>query len=47
MKIWRKTSLGIRIYLILIVLVFITMAGGMVTVWYTYRMDALLTAVTE
>jgi signal transduction histidine kinase len=30
-----------------IALVFITMAGGIVTVWYTYRMEDLLTSVTE
>ena len=47
MKIWQKMSLGTRIYVILIALVFITMAGGIVTVWYTYRMENLLTSVTE
>ena len=47
MKIWQKINLGTRIYVILIALVFITMAGGMVTVWYTYRMEHLLTSVTE
>ena len=47
MKIWQKMSLRIRIYLILIALVFITMAGGIVTVWYTYRMEHLLTSITE
>jgi signal transduction histidine kinase len=40
-------SLRTRIYIILIALVFITMAGGIVTVWYTYRMEDLLTSVTE
>jgi len=40
-------SLRIRIYVILNCLVLITMAGGIVTVWYTYRMEHLLTAVTE
>ena len=47
MKIWRKISLRVRIYLILVTLVMITMAGGMVTVWYTYQMEHLLTAVTD
>ena len=37
----------VRIYVILIALVMITMAGGNVTVWYTYQMEHLLTAVTE
>ena len=47
MKRWQKISLRTRIYVILIALVLITMAGGMVTVWYTYQMEHLLTAVTE
>ena len=47
MKIWRKISLRVRIYVILLALVLITMAGGIVTVWYTYQMEHLLTAVTE
>jgi signal transduction histidine kinase len=33
--------------MILASLVFITMAGGLVTVWYTYQMDHLLASVTE
>jgi signal transduction histidine kinase len=47
LKIWQKMSLRTRSYLILIILVFITLAGGIVTVWYTYRMEHLLTSVTE
>ena len=47
MEIWRKISLRVRIYVILLALVMITMAGGIVTVWYTYQMEHLLTAVTE
>ena len=47
MKIWGKISLRTRMYVILIALVLISMAGGMVTVWYTYQMEHLLTAVTE
>jgi len=47
LKIYQKMSLRIRIYIILIALVFITMAGGIVTVWYTYRMEHLLTSITE
>jgi signal transduction histidine kinase len=44
---WQKMSLRTRIYVILNSLVLITMAGGIVTVWYTYRMEYLLAAVTE
>ena len=47
MKMWWKMRLRTRIYIILAVLVLITMAGGIVTVWYTYRMENLLTTVTE
>ncbi len=47
MKIWQKMGLRTRVYVILVALVFITMAGGLVTVWYTYRMEDLLTSVTE
>jgi signal transduction histidine kinase len=47
LKIWLKISLRVRIYVILLALVMITMAGGIVTVWYTYQMEHLLTAVTE
>ncbi len=42
---WKKISLRLRIYLILIALVFITLAGGVVMIWYTYQMQGLLTQV--
>ncbi|MGB9439101.1 MAG: histidine kinase, partial [Desulfobacterales bacterium] len=44
---WHKISLRVRIYVLLVSLVMITMAGGVVTVWYTYQMEQLLTSVTE
>ena len=44
---WRKISLRARIYIILIALASITIAGGLVMVWYTYRLQVLLTLVTE
>jgi signal transduction histidine kinase len=44
---WRRLTLRIRIYLILSTLVIITMAGGLVMVWYTYRMDDLLTQIVD
>ena len=43
----QKISLRARIYIILIALAFITITGGLVMVWYTYRMENLLTLVTE
>ena len=47
MKISQRISLRVRVYLILACLVFITMAGGLVTVWYMNQMDHLLASVTE
>jgi signal transduction histidine kinase len=44
---WHRISLRARIYLILAALVFITLAGGFVTVWYSFKMERLLTIVTE
>ncbi|UCD78078.1 MAG: MCP four helix bundle domain-containing protein [Desulfobacterales bacterium] len=44
---WQRISLRARIYLILAALVFITLAGGFVTVWYSYKMERLLTTITE
>lgn len=44
---WNKISLRARIYLLLIILVCITAGGGMVTVWYTYRMEGLLYGILE
>jgi signal transduction histidine kinase len=43
----RKMSLRVRVYVILIVLALITISGGLVMVWYTYRMESLLTMLTE
>jgi signal transduction histidine kinase len=47
LQIWQKISLRTQIFIILIALVLITMAGGIVSVWYTYRMEHLLTSITE
>jgi signal transduction histidine kinase len=47
LKMWHSISLRARIYIILTFLVFITLAGGFVTVWYSYKMEHLLTTVTE
>jgi signal transduction histidine kinase len=44
---WWKISLRARIYLLLIALAFITIAGGVVMVWYTYRIENLLALMTE
>ena len=47
MKMWKQVSLRIRIYLVLVTLVMITVLGGLVMVWYTYRMEGLLTDIID
>ena len=44
---WNKTSLRSRIYVILTSLVLITFAGGLVMVWYTHRIEGLLTSIID
>ncbi len=44
---WKRISLRVRIYVILTALVFITLLGGSVTVWYTYRMQTLLSHMID
>ncbi len=44
---WKRISLRIRIYLILTALVFITFSGGLVMVWYTYRIEGLFTYIID
>jgi signal transduction histidine kinase len=44
---WERISLRSRIYILLAALVCISFAGGLVTVWYTYRMEGLLSEVIE
>ena len=41
----NKINLRTRIYLLLAALVFVTIMGGLVMVWYTYRMEGLLTNI--
>ena len=44
---WKPVSLRTRVYVILSTLVAITFMGSMVMVWYTFRMEEILTAITE
>jgi len=44
---WRKISLRVRIYTVLISLVAITLVGGLIMVWYTYRMESLLADLVD
>ncbi|MFC1815817.1 hypothetical protein ACFL0M_07700 [Thermodesulfobacteriota bacterium] len=43
----HRISLRARIYSILTAMVSITLMGGLVTVWYTYRMESVLTSIIE
>jgi len=44
---WKRIHLRTRIYIILATLVLVSFFGGAVTVWYTYRMERLLTEVID
>ncbi|MBW1827466.1 MAG: MCP four helix bundle domain-containing protein [Deltaproteobacteria bacterium] len=44
---WYRINLRNRIYLILTALVFITLLYGLITVWYTYRLERVLTAIID
>ena len=44
---WNSIVLRKRIYLVLAALVLITFMGGVVMIWYTYRIDGLITAVAD
>ena len=43
----RWLNLRARIYSILTLLVFITLAGALIMVWYTYRMEGLMKDIVE
>jgi len=47
MPVWRRLNLRIRIYLLITMLIVITLTGGVVMVWYTYRMEGLLTRLVD
>jgi signal transduction histidine kinase len=44
---WRKISLRVRVYTVLSSLVAITLVGGLIMVWYTYRMESLLADLVD
>ncbi|RLB12722.1 MAG: histidine kinase, partial [Deltaproteobacteria bacterium] len=44
---WSKINLRTRIYTILSFLVVITLLGGVVMVWYTYRMQGLMGRIID
>lgn len=45
--VWDRMVLRKRIYLVLAALVLITFMGGVVMIWYTYRIDALIDTVAD
>jgi len=47
MKLMDRFSLRSRIFSMLTALLFIILAGGFVMVWYTYRMERLLTSIID
>jgi signal transduction histidine kinase len=44
---WRKINLRVRVYTVVTALVAITLVGGLVMVWYTYRMEGLLAELVD
>ena len=44
---WQKISLRVRVYTVLTALVVITLVGGLIMVWYTYRMESLLADLVD
>ncbi|MBU1902256.1 MAG: histidine kinase, partial [Proteobacteria bacterium] len=44
---WNKITLRARVYILLTALVSVTLMGGLVMVWYTYRTQGLLTDIID
>ena len=44
---WNRINLRTRIYVVLITLILITLAGGVVMVWYTYRIQEIITTIID
>ncbi|MBW2284467.1 MAG: MCP four helix bundle domain-containing protein [Deltaproteobacteria bacterium] len=44
---WNKISLRIRIFVIVAALACITVGGGLVTTWYTYRIETLFSDIID
>ena len=42
---WRRISLRLRLFIVLAALVSITLAGGLVMVWYTYSIEGLFAKI--
>jgi signal transduction histidine kinase len=46
-RIWHKTSLRTRIYIILAALVLIPLLEGMIMIWYTIKMEQMVTEIVD
>ncbi len=44
---WNQITLRVRICLLLAALISVTLMGGIITIWYSYRMEILLTKVID
>ena len=44
---WNRINLRMRIYVVLITLILITLAGGVIMVWYTYRIQEIMTTIID
>ncbi|MDY6970705.1 MAG: ATP-binding protein [Thermodesulfobacteriota bacterium] len=43
----KKINIRIRIYALLACIVFVTLVGGLVMIWYTYQMEGLLSQIVD
>ncbi len=44
---WKRITLRVRIYIILAALVFTTLMGGVIMMWYTHQMQHLFTCIVD
>lgn len=44
---WNQITLRIRICLLLAALISVTLMGGTITIWYSFRMEVLLNQVID
>lgn len=46
-KMWYQFTLRKRVFILITALLLITLIGGLITVWYTYRSEGVLTSIVE
>lgn len=44
---WRRFNLRARIFLVVVLLMLITVGGGLISLWYTHRMNGLVMAMID